>query len=130
MGMRTEFNGTLTTSRPLTEDELQEYKNAQRNHELNQSEMYLSFVDDSNDTLQGPEDGRYFYIVKGFVTTLDWMKSKGITLSGRINYVYEDMFIEIIGEGFGAFVVTPEKTTYYQLDFDGLQIISSVVYSN
>jgi hypothetical protein len=56
------------------------------------------------------------------------MKSKGITLTGRITYAYEDMFTDDIEGGFGAFVATPENVTHYKLDIHGLQIVSNVIY--
>jgi hypothetical protein len=124
MGMYTEFMGTLTTSRPLTSQELQEYKN------LRDDDLYLVFG--SNNELHGPSDSKvcgYVDMEKGFMSTVNWMKSKGVTLSGRINYVYEDMFTNVIGGGFGAFVVTTENVTYYKLDFDGLKMVSTVISS-
>jgi hypothetical protein len=129
MGMRTDFLGNLTTSRPLTREELKEYKKTRDKSE----DMYLVFVDGSNNQLCGPEEEKvagYLDMEKGFINTLNWMKSKGITLSGRINYVYEDVFSEEVGGGFGAFVATSENVTYHKLDFNGLKIVSNVIYSN
>lgn len=125
--MRTDFSGTLTTSRPLTSDELKEYENASSNSD----DMYLMFEEGSTNELVGPEGCKvagYVDMEKGFLDTLHWMKSKGITLSGRINYVYEDMFTDEIGGGFGAFVATSENVTYYKLDFNGLKIVSNIIY--
>jgi len=124
MGMRTDFLGTLTTSRPLTPEELEEYENAQNNSD----DMYLTFS--SNNQLQGPNYEKvcgYVDMEQGFMNTLHWLKGKGITLSGRINYVYEDVFADGVGDGFGAFVVTPECVTYHKLDFNNLKIVSSVI---
>ena len=128
MGTYTYFVGTLRTSRPLTKDELAEYENA-----VNKSEdMYLMFFNGSNNELEGASDQKvvgYVDMEKGFLDTLNWMKSKGITLTGRINYAYEDMFTSEIGGGFGAFVATHEQVTYHKLDFDGLTMVSNVIYS-
>jgi hypothetical protein len=127
MGMYTQFMGTLTTSRPLTRKELAEYNDTIEKYEL---DMYLEFVDGSDNKLEGPDEQKicgYLDMEKGFVNTYNWMKAKGITLSGRINYVYEDMFTDIIGGGFGAFVVTPENVTYHKLDFNGLTMVSDVI---
>ena len=127
MGMRTDFLGNLITSRPLTPKELQEYENAQNNSD----NMYLIFVEGSNNQLQGIEDSKvcgYVDMEQGFMNTLHWLKGKGITLSGRINYVYEDVFADGVGDGFGAFVVTPECVTYHKLDFNNLKMVSSVIY--
>lgn len=129
MGMRTDFLGTLTTSRPLTSEELKEYKDYQENYY--DLDMYLTFIDGSNSELQGPDYEKvcgYMDMEKGFINTLNWMKSKDITLSGRINYAYEDVFSNIIGGGFGAFVATTENVSYYKLDFNGLKIVSNVIY--
>jgi hypothetical protein len=126
MGMRTDFFGNLTTSRPLTHEELAEYMNALDKN----SNMYLVFVEGSNDRLQGFEDGKvcgYVDMEQGFLSTFYWMKHKGITLSGRINYAYEDVFAEGVGDGFGAFVATPECVTYHKLDFNNLKMVSSVI---
>ena len=118
--------GTLTTSRPLTTEELEEYE-----HELNdyyRTNMYLMFSEGSYNELQGIQEAKvcgYVDMEAGFMNTVNWLKSKNITLSGRINYVYEDMFTEEIGGGFGAFVVTAECVTYHKLDFNGLQMIST-----
>lgn len=127
MGMYTQFMGTLTTSRPLTREELAEYNDSVDKEEL---ELYLVFVYGSANTLEGLSDHKicgYLDMEQGFINTVNWMKAKGITLSGRINYVYEDMFTDIIGGGFGAFVVTPENVTYHKLDFNGLTMISDVI---
>jgi len=127
MGTPTDFDGTLTTSRSLTPEELKEYESYLSNSE----DMYLIFVEGSTNKLEGPSDHKvvgYVDMEKGFLDTLHWMKSKCITLSGRINYVY-DIFADEIGYGFGAFVATPENVTYYKLDFNGLKIISNVIYS-
>jgi len=126
MGMRTDFLGTLTTSRPLTEEELAEY------NESYDLDMYLIFVDGSKNTMTGPEEEKvcgYVDMEQGFINTMNWMKSKGITLTGRINYAYEDIFANGVGDGFGAFVVTPENVTYHKFDFNGLKMVSSVIYS-
>jgi hypothetical protein len=127
MGVITEFMGELTTSRSLTSEELAEYKN-----KLNDEyDMYLIFT--SSNRLEGPESAKvvgYIDMVDGFMKTFTWLNSKGITLSGRINYACEDIFSEAIGGGFGAFVVTPENVTYYTLDLNGLQMISTVIYRN
>jgi hypothetical protein len=126
MGMYTQFMGNLSASRPLTKDELVEYEDA-----VNKSgDIYLMFFNGSNNKLEGTSDQKvvgYVDMEKGFLDTLNWMKSKGITLTGRINYVYEDMFTSEIGGGFGAFVVTPEQVTYHKLDFDGLTMVSNVI---
>jgi|LauGreSBDMM110SN_4_FD.fasta_scaffold48413_3 hypothetical protein len=125
MGMHTDFIGTLTTSRPLTSEEFTEYRN-----EYCDSDMYLIFVKGSTDKLEGPccnKVAGYVDMKKGFLDTLYWLKSKGITLTGRITYAYEDIFTDEIGVGFGAFVATPEKVTYYRLDFNGLQIVSDII---
>ena len=127
--MRTDFLGTLTTSRPLTPEELKEYNEA---YDLYDLDMYLVFVDGSNSKMTGPEEEKvcgYVDMEKGFLNTLNWMKNKGITLTGRINYAYEDIFAEGVGDGFGAFVATPENVTYHKLDFTGLKMVSSVIYS-
>jgi hypothetical protein len=127
MGMRTDFLGSLTTSRPLTPEELQEYENAQNNSD----DMYLTFQHSSNNQLQGPDYEKvcgYVDMEQGFMNTLNWLKAKDITLSGRINYVYENMFTAEIGGGFGAFVATHECVKYYKLDFINLQMVSSVIY--
>jgi len=129
MGMYTQFIGTLTTSRPLTAEELEQYENELNNYY--RTNMYLMFSSGSNDELEGPEGGvkvcGYVDMEAGFMNTVNWLKSKNITLSGRINYAYEDIFTEEIGGGFGAFVVTPECVTYHKLDFNGLQMISTVL---
>jgi hypothetical protein len=128
MGMYTEFFGTVTTSRPLTPDELKEYEDTSSKSD----DMYLIFVyDGSNNKLEGPCHSKiagYVDMEKGFLDTLHWMKSKGITLTGRINYAYEDMFTDVIGGGFGAFVAFPWCVTYYKLDFHGLKMVSNVIY--
>jgi hypothetical protein len=127
MGMRTDFLGTLITSRPLTPWELKEYKDYQEDYEL---DMYLTFI--SNSELGEPEYEKvcgYMDMEKGFMSTLNWLETRGITLSGRINYVYEDMFSDIVGGGFGAFVATPENVTYYKFDFTNLKMVSSIIYS-
>jgi len=129
MGVLTQFYGTLTTSRCLTAEELSEYTSAL----YASNDMYLLFVDGSNNKLEGPSDQKvvgYVDMEKGFLDTLNWMKSKGITLIGRINYVCEDMFSDYIGGGFGAFVATPEDVTYHKLDFNGLKMVSDVIYAN
>jgi hypothetical protein len=129
MGMYTQFMGTLRTSRPLTKDELEEYENVV----IKSEDMYLMFFNGSNNELEGASDQKvagYVNMETGFLDTLNWMKSKGITLTGRINYVYEDMFTSEIGGGFGAFVVTPEQVTYHKLDFDGLTMVSNVISQN
>jgi len=92
------FIGTLTTSRPLTREEINEY-NRVGSESIN---MYLGFVDDSMNQLEGPKDTKqddYVDVKEGFLETLHWMKSKDITLTGRITYAYEDMFIDEIGVG-------------------------------
>jgi hypothetical protein len=126
MGMYTQFIGTLTTSRPLTPEELKEYE------DLSCKDMYLIFVyDGSNNKLEGPSYSKvagYVDMEKGFLDTLHWLKSKDVTLTGRINYAFEDIFTDDIHGGFGAFVATPENVTYYKLDFNGLQIVSNVIY--
>ena len=128
MGMYTQFMGTLITSRPLTPEEIAEY-----NTELDdyyRTNMYLIFLDGSNNELQGIQDAKvcgYLDMEIGFMSTINWLKNKGITVSGRINYVYEDMFTNVIGGGFGAFVVTSETVTYHKLDFDGLKMVSHVI---
>ena len=127
--MYTQFMGTLRTSRPLTKDELEEYENVV----IKSEDMYLMFFNGSNNELEGASDQKvagYVNMETGFLDTLNWMKSKGITLTGRINYVYEDMFTSEIGGGFGAFVVTPEQVTYHKLDFDGLTMVSNVISQN
>jgi hypothetical protein len=128
MGMYTQFFGTLTTSRPLTPEELKEYEDTSSKSD----DMYLIFVyDGSNNKLEGPCDCKvagYVDMERGFLDTLHWMQSKRITLTGRINYAYEDMFTDVIGGGFGAFVAFPWCVTYYKLDFNGLQIVSNVIY--
>jgi hypothetical protein len=126
MGTYTYFVGTLRTSRPLTKDELAEYENA-----VNKSEdMYLMFFNGSNNELEGASDQKvvgYVDMEKGFLDTLNWMKSKGITLTGRISYSSDYILSEDIGLGFGAFVATPEQVTYHKLDFNGLTIVSNVI---
>jgi hypothetical protein len=126
MGTYTYFVGTLRTSRPLTADELAEYENA-----VNKSEdMYLMFFNGSNNKLEGASDQKvagYVDMEKGVLDTLNWMKSKGITLTGRISYSSDYILEEDIGLGFGAFVATPEQVTYHKLDFNGLTIVSSVI---
>ena len=126
MGVITDFMGQMTTSRSLTDEEMAEYKN-----ELDDSyDMYLIFG--SSNTLDGPESAKvvgYVDMVDGFMKTFNWLTSKGITLSGRINYACENIFSEAIGGGIGAFVATPEHVTYYQLDLNGLKMISNVIYS-
>jgi hypothetical protein len=127
MGMRTDFLGTLTTNRPLSPEELKEYKDSQ---EVYESDMYLTFI--SNSELGEPDYEKvcgYMDMEKGFMTTLNWLQTRGITLSGRINYVYEDVFSDVVGGGLGAFVATPEKVTYYKFDFANLKMVSSVIYS-
>ena len=126
MGMYTQFLGTLTTSRPLTPNELVEYEDS-----VNSSDMYLVFVEGSNDELEGIEDAKvcgYVDMEESFMDTLNWMKSKGITLTGRINYVYENMFTDTVGGGFGAFVATLKNVTYHKLDFNCLKMVSTVIY--
>lgn len=128
--MRTDFFGTLTTSRPLTAEELAEYN---KSYDSYDSGMYLIFIDGSNNTMKGPEEEKvcgYVDMEQGFINTMKWMKNKGITLTGRINYAYEDIFAKGVGDGFGAFVVTPETVTYHKLDFTGLKMVSSVIYSS
>jgi len=128
MGMYTQFIGTLSTSRALTVEELAEYENAV----CTSDDMYLMFFNGSNNELEGASDQKvagYVDMEKGFLDTLNWMNSRGITLTGRVNYVYEDMFTDIIGGGFGAFVATPENVTYHKLDFTGLTMVSNVIYS-
>ena len=128
MGMYTQFTGTLNTSRPLTVEELAEYENALGSS----NDMYLMFFNGSNNEIDGASDEKvvgYVDMKKGFLDTINWMKSRGITLTGRINYVYEDMFTTEIGGGFGAFVATPEQVTYHKLDFTGLAMVSDVIYS-
>ena len=127
MGIITTFYGNLTTSRPLTIEELNEYNDVSSKSE----NMYLIFVDGSTTELEGPCDCKivgYIDVEKGFLDTLHWLKSKDITLSGRINYCSGDVFSDYIGGWFGAFVATPENVTYYKLDFNGLQIVSNVIY--
>jgi len=127
MGMYTEFFGTVTTSRPLAPDELKEYEDTSSKSE----DMYLMFVEGSMNELEGPSGHKiagYVDMEKGFLDTLRWMKSKGITLTGRINYAYEDMFTDVVGGGFGAFVAFPWSVTYYKLDFHGLKMVSNVIY--
>jgi hypothetical protein len=127
MGMRTEFFGTLTASRPLTPDELKEYEDTSSKSE----DMYLMFAEGSTNELEGPSGHKiagYVDMEKGFLDTLHWMKSKGITLTGRVNYAYEDMFTDVIGGGFGAFVALPWRVTYYKLDFHGLKMVSNIIY--
>lgn len=129
MGMWTQFLGTLTTSRPLTPEELKDYES--KLDDYYNTSMYLCFVDGSRNKLQGIQEAKvcgYLDMQEGFMNTVNWLKSKGITLSGRINYVYEDMFTDVIGGGFGAFVVTPESVTYHKFDFNGLQMVSNVIY--
>lgn len=124
MGVITDFSGILNTSRHLTKEELKEY-----NDELNNEEMYLFFT--SSNTLQGIESAKvagYIDMEEGFMKTLNWLKSKGITFTGRINYSSEYIFDEDIGLGFGAFVATNENVTYYKLDTAGLKIVSNVIY--
>jgi len=121
------FIGTLTTSRLLTREEINEYNNVGSES----IDMYLAFLDDSMNQLSGPSDNKqddYVDVKQGFLETLRWMKSKGITLTGRITYAYEDMFTDDIEGGFGAFVATPENVTHYKLDIHGLQIVSNVIY--
>jgi len=128
MGMYTEFLGTLTTSRPLTKEEITEYNDRLGEYE---SDMYLIFEEGSNNELRGPDCSKvvgYVDMEKGFMNTFNWMKSKGIELTGRINYAYEDIFTNDIGGGFGAFVVFPWRAIYYKFDFQGLKIISTVIY--
>jgi hypothetical protein len=125
--MFTKFTGTLTTSRPLTTEELKEYGDVYSKSD----DMYLIFVEESPNILKGPRYSNvtgYIDMEKGFLETLHWLKSKNITFSGRINYAHENVFVDYIGVGFGAFVATPENVTYYKLDFNGLQIISNVIY--
>jgi hypothetical protein len=128
MGVTTEFIGSLVTSRPLTPNELKEYA-----HEQNKdNDMYLTFLDGSNNEIQGPEDNKiagYMDMEEGFMKTFHWMKSKGIKLSGRISYASDYILSDVIGDGFGAFVATPENVTYHKLDFDGLKMVSNVIYS-
>jgi hypothetical protein len=128
MGMYTQFTGNLTTSRPLTCEELAEYNDSVEKYEL---EMYLVFVYGSANTLEGLSDHKicgYLDMEQGFINTVNWMKAKGISLTGRINYAYEDVFSEIIGGGLGAFVVTPENVTYHKLDLNELKMVSDVIY--
>ena len=125
MGMRTDFYGTLTTSRPLTPEELKEYRGVY----CKSDDMYLRFVEGSNSELEGPCSEKvagYVDMVKGFLDTLYWLKSKDITITGRCNYAYEDVFTE---GGLGAFVATAENVTYYKLDFNGLKMVSYVIDS-
>lgn len=92
--------------------------------------MYLGFVDDSMNQLEGPRDTKqddYVDVKQGFLETLNWMKSKDISLTGRITYAYEDMFIDEIGGGFGAFEAFPWFVTHYELDVHGLKIVSDVI---
>ncbi len=121
------FMGTLTTSRPLTREEINEYNKVGSES----IDMYLGFVDDSMNQLEGPRDTKqddYVDVKQGFLETFHWLKSKDITLTGRITYACEDIFTDEIGVGFGAFVATPENVTYYELDFNGLQIVSNIIY--
>ena len=130
MGLYTSFTGELTTSRPLTREELAEY-NASVEEEV--LELYLVFVEGSANTLEGLSDHKicgYLDMEQGFINTVNWMKAKGITLTGRINYAYENPFSEIVGGGLGAFVVTPENVTYHKLDFNELKMVSDVIYLN
>jgi len=120
------FIGTLTTSRPLTREEIHEYNNV-GSESIN---MYLGFLDDSMNQLEGPRDTKqddYVDVKEGFLETLNWMKSKGISLTGRITYACEDMFTHEIGGGFGAFVAFPWCVRHYKLDVHGLQIVSEII---
>jgi len=120
------FIGTLTTSRPLTHEEINEYNKVGSES----IDMYLGFVDDSMNQLEGPRDTKqddYVDVKQGFLETLHWMKSKDITLTGRITYAYEDIFTDEIGGGFGAFEAFPWCVTHYKLDVHGLKIVSDVI---
>jgi hypothetical protein len=127
MGVMTEFMGKFTTSRPLTQEELKEYKDV-----LNKDEdMFLLFT--SSNELEGIESAKvagYIDMEQGFMKTLNWLKSKDITFTGRINYSSDYILSEDLGLGFGAFVATPENVTYHKLDFTGLKIVSNVIYTN
>jgi hypothetical protein len=121
------FIGTLTTSRPLTPEEINDYNNVGSRS----IDMYLTFVDDSTNKLEGPRDTKqddYVDVKQGFLETLNWLKSKDITLTGRITYAYGDMFVDETGGEFGAFVATPDNVTHYKLDVHGLQIVSDIIY--
>jgi len=123
--MHTNFIGTLTTSRPLTSEEFTEYRN-----EYCDSDMYLIFVEGSTNKLEGPCGNKvagYVDMKKGFLDTLHWLKSKGITLTGRITYAYEDIFTDEIGGGFGAFEAFPWRVTHYKLDVHSLKIVSDII---
>jgi hypothetical protein len=125
MGMLTDFMGNLTTSRPLTQEELEEYQNLRYSKE----DVYLLFEDGSNNKLCGPEGEKlcgYVDMEKGFLDTYLWMKSKDIKLTGRINYVSEYMLTDFVG-GFGAFVATDDNVTYHKFDFNGLKMISTII---
>jgi hypothetical protein len=93
-------------------------------------DMYLGFVDDSMNQLEGPRDTKqddYVDVKQGFLETFHWMKSKGISLTGRITYAYGDIFIDEIGVGFGAFEAFPWRVTHYKLDVRGLKIVSDII---
>jgi len=127
MGVITNFDGNFTTSRPLTADELKEYKDALNND----NDMFLLFT--SSNELQGIEEAKvagYIDMEQGFMKTLTWLKSKDITFTGRINYSSDYILSEDVGLGFGAFVATPENVTYHKLDLAGLKIVSNVIYTN
>jgi hypothetical protein len=120
------FMGTLTTSRPLTREEINEYNKVGSES----IDMYLGFVDDSMNQLEGPRDTKqddYVDVKQGFLETFHWLKSKDITLTGRITYACEDIFTDEIGGGFGAFEVFPWCVTHYKLDAHGLKIVSEVI---
>ena len=117
------FIGTLTTSRPLTPEEINEYDDVGSRS----IDMYLTFVDDSTNKLEPRDQDDYVDVKQGFLETFHWMKSKGISLTGRITYAYGDIFIDEIGVGFGAFEATPENVTHYKLDVHGLKIVSDVI---
>lgn len=94
--------------------------------------MYLLFT--SSNILEGIEEAKvagYIDMEQGFMKTLNWLKSKDITFTGRINYTSNYILSHDVdvGLGFGAFVATAENVTYYKLDFKGLKIVSNVIYS-
>jgi len=119
------FTGTLTTSRPLTTEELKEYGDVySKSHD-----MYMTFVEGSPNELEGPcysKVSRYVDMKKGFHETIDFLKSKDITFHMWIDYAnLENGFIGYIEFGFGAI---PENVTCYKLDFNGVQHHPNVIY--
>jgi hypothetical protein len=115
------FTGTLTTSRPLTTEELKEYEDVYSKSD----DMYMTFVEG----LEGPcysKVSRYVDMKKGFLETVDFLKSKDITFHMWIDYAnLENGFIGYIELGGGAI---PENVICYKLDFNGVQHHPNVIY--